>query len=293
MQTKHSFVTEDGTTLTYYRWRQSLQPKPLLVLVHGLGSNHTRWSELIDNSRLNHYWDIIAPDLRGHAESFTRGKITLEMWANDLQAILNRENHSTAVFIGHSMGAHVLLHFFKLYPHSMRAMVLIDPLSPAGFTPQMIWLWRLRGLVYLIIALLRVTDFLGIRRKRIPLRDLRDLDRHARQLIAQGKQDEMVKQYGSLRLDLRYNPTANYLQYTIQTLRPLPVIDSTTIEVLIMLSAGSSYQQGEAEHALISQIPHATIVEIHCNHWPLTERPQEVRNIIETWLQHVLDTSFS
>jgi len=157
----------------------------------------------------------------------------------------------------------------------------------------MIWLWRLRGLVYLIIALLRVTDFLGIRRKRIPLRDLRDLDRHARQLIAQGKQDEMVKQYGSLRLDLRYNPTANYLQYTIQTLRPLPVIDSTTIEVLIMLSAGSSYQQGEAEHALISQIPHATIVEIHCNHWPLTERPQEVRNIIETWLQHVLDTSFS
>jgi len=284
MQTKHSFFTK-GVKLTYYRWSKSQQPKPLLVLVHGLGSNHTRWNELIENSRLDEHWDIITPDLRGHGESLTRGKITLEILAEDLRAILNRENCSGAVFVGHSMGAHVLLHFLKHYRQHVRAMVLIDPLSRTGFTTIMIWIWRLRILGYAIIALLRIGNNIGIHRKQIPQRNLKDFDGRARQLIAQGKQEEMVKYYSSLRIDLKYNPTANYLQDTLQTLRPLPMVDSTGIEVLILLSAGSTYNKSDARHSLVQHIPHATVVEIPCDHWPLTERPQEVQSLIEAWLR--------
>ena len=285
MQTKNILTAADGTNLTYYRWQKSEQQRPLLVLVHGLGSNHTRWTEFVENSHLTDHWDIIAPDLRGHGESLTRGKITLELWAEDLLAILNNEQYPNAVFVGHSMGAHILLHFFKYHPQRMRAMVLIDPLSPAGFTPKMIWLWRMRAIGYTIIALLRMCNYFGLYRKNIPSRDLEDFDRQARQLIAQGKQQEMVKQYSSMWLDLKYNPTANYLQYTLQTLRPLPQIASIPIEVLILLSAGSTYNKGGAKHSLIDQIPHAKITEIPCDHWPITEKPMEVRTAIETWLK--------
>ena len=179
----------------------------------------------------------------------------------------------------------MLLHFVKYHRQQMRAMVLIDPLSRAGFTAKMIWTWRLRAIAYLIIAVLRLGNSLGLRRKHIPLRDLRDTDRHARRLIAEGKQREMVKRYSSLRIDLKYNPTANYLLFTLQTLRPMPKFDSTDIPVLILLSAGSSYNKGNCRHSLIEEIPHATVIEIPCNHWPITEKPEAVLTAIETWLQ--------
>jgi hypothetical protein len=57
------------------------------------------------------------------------------------------------------------------------------------------------------------------------------------------------------------------------------------IDILILLSAGSTYNKGETKHSLLEQIPHATVNEIPCNHWPLTEKPLEVQTSIETWLK--------
>ena len=288
MQTKHTLKTTDGVTLTYFRWRATNKPRPLIVLLHGLGSNHTRWLEFIETSKLTDQWDIIAPDLRGHSESLTRGKITLEIWAHDLHAVLEQEQYQNAVIIGHSLGAHAALMFYKLYPRELLAMVFIDPLSRRGFTPKMRWMWRLRSMGYFMIALIHACNRIGIKRRHIPLRDLRDFDSNARKLIAQGKQKEMVKRYSSPWIDFKYNPLANYFQYTYEILRPLPQFTQNDLPVLLLLSAGSTYHQGELQHPLSTQFVNCTVCTIHCNHWPLTEKPQEVHAAINAWLSALM-----
>jgi pimeloyl-ACP methyl ester carboxylesterase len=37
--------------------------------------------------------------------------------------------------------------------------------------------------------------------------------------------------------------------------------------------------------AVLARLPQLQLVEIHATHWPLTERPDEVRRAIEAWVE--------
>ncbi len=53
-----------------------------LVLLHGLASNLTRWSEFVEHSALRGWHDLIRIDLRGHGVSDGGGTIgsATEAW---------------------------------------------------------------------------------------------------------------------------------------------------------------------------------------------------------------------
>jgi pimeloyl-ACP methyl ester carboxylesterase len=74
-----------------------------LLLVHGGASNHTRWSEFTDQTRLAAGWHLVSPDMRGNGESMTRGRQDIELWCEDLIDILNAENAPAAIIAGHSL----------------------------------------------------------------------------------------------------------------------------------------------------------------------------------------------
>ena len=285
--TAHIIKTPDNATLTYFRWRQGTLPRPAVVLLHGLGSNYTRWLEFIEKSALSHHYDIFVPDLRGHGDSVTSGIISMEKWTQDLAQILRQENYHDAVIIGHSLGAHLAHFFAHRYPKYVRGLVLIDPLSHQDFTPSIRLLWRLRALAYLLLFILLILNRLGIKRRSLPRRNLRLLDTQARQLIAQGRYAEMIKLYSSVWTDLKYNPTANYLQYTLQVLRPLPQIKNNPVPVLLLLSSGSSYNTGKAHNGFGEQFSRCTQKVVHCNHWLLTEKPDEACQFIVQWFDQV------
>jgi pimeloyl-ACP methyl ester carboxylesterase len=154
------------------------------------------------------------------------------------------------------------------------------------FTPSMHWMWRLRPLGYLLCSALLILNRLGLRR-RIFQRDLREFDAQARRLIAAGKEKEMVRQYSSFSVDLKYNPLANYLQSIYQALRPLPYFECNNVPVLLLLSSQSHYSKQGAEPRFIRQFSNHRIQGIECNHWPITERPDEVRRAIESWLSEL------
>jgi hypothetical protein len=75
--------TTDGVSLAYHRWRPG-PPRRLLVLVHGLASNHTRWTEFVRTTRLRQSWDLLRVDLRGFGGSLTRRRVGLDVWSRDL-----------------------------------------------------------------------------------------------------------------------------------------------------------------------------------------------------------------
>jgi len=282
-------VLIDGVKLRYCLYHSSTTPRPLIVLIHGLGSNHSRWTEFVETSSLLEHWNILVPDMRGCGNSMVRDKISLEGWSHDLVKILQHEKYPHAIFIGHSLGAHIALILLNNYPEMVRGMVLIDPLSREQMTPTLHRLWRLRGCWKILIAIIMFLNKLGIKRHHIPFQNLRLLDISARQLIKAGKEKEMVKRYSSPLHDLKFNPVCNFCQYSYEILRPLPPINTPDIPTLLLLSSKSSPNKARTPHPLTRELTKCSIKTVNCNHWLLTEKPRETREMIEAWLALTFD----
>jgi pimeloyl-ACP methyl ester carboxylesterase len=257
----------------------------LLVMIHGLASNLTRWSEFVDQTTLNRSWDLMRIDLRGHGTSMHRGRIGMELWCDDLAAILKQEHYAKATIVGHSLGAQVGFHFQAKHPSAVTSMIAIDPIFPENLSGHLLKAKRMRVLVWLAIRKLWVLNFLGFRRRRFPPRDLHALDEQTRATLADNPDLKIGDLYTNPFVDLEFLPVANYLQDLLEATRPLPPLNRITANVLVLLSAGASVSDAERNRATIARIPKAETVTIAANHWLLTEKPREAREAIESWCQ--------
>jgi len=282
MESVRTIRRPDGATIGY-RIARTPEPRPLLVMIHGLASNLTRWSEFVDHTILTHSWDLMRIDLRGHGTSMHRGRIDMELWCDDLATILEREYYDKATIVGHSLGAQVGIHFQAKYPSSVAAMIMIDPIFPENLSGRLLKAKRMRVLVWLAIRKLWVLNYLGCYRRRFPPRDLRALDDETRETLADNPDLKIGDLYTNPFVDLEFMPVANYLQDLLEATRPLPPLENITADVLVLMSAGASVSGTERNQATIDRIPKAEIVTIAANHWLLTEKPREAREAIEEW----------
>lgn len=285
MESARRLIAADGTRLAYWLWQTGPERRRLLVLIHGAASNHTRWSEFLEHTRLKGSWDFLRPDMRGNAESLTRGRLDTETWSRDLAEILEVEGYPSALVIGHSLGAQIAIHFAARYPTQADGLVLIDPVFRRALIGRQRRISRARPLFELAIWIGRALNGLGIYRRHIPNRDLRDLDRKTREeLRGDQSKEEIAKKYGALRPILQYMPTANYLQQLVETVGPLPDLAEIRCPVLVLLSTGITFADAEINKQEIARFPQVEVQPIEANHWPLTERPEEVRRAIEDWI---------
>lgn len=284
MDTLRTLQTADDVTLGYRLWRGGATPRPLLVLLHGMASNMTRWSEFIEHTTLKESWDILCPDLRGHGESFWRGPLKLETWCDDLRAMLDREGYDQALLIGHSLGAQVAMYFAAHYPARLRGLVLIDPVFHRALRGSMRLVRRMRFIIKGIAVVMLFLNRLGLRRRNIPGRDLRKMDEATRaKLLQAGKQEEMIELYSSPWEDVKFFPVGSYLREMLEIVRPLPPLAQIEAPVLVLLSKGITYTDPEITRAVLAENPRIQTVTIDAYHWPLTENPVQVREAIEKW----------
>lgn len=290
MEIHRTLVAPDGAVLGYRLWRGGGAPRRLIVLLHGVASNMTRWSEFVEFTTLKQGWDILRLDLRGHGESFRRGTLDADRWCEDLRNILDAEKCGQALLVGHSLGAQVAVQFAARFPARVRGLVLIDPVFHQALRGGMRTASRLKPLIRLLIGSIRLLNALGLRRRRIPNRDLRQLDEATRaKLLNLGKQEEMVALYSSPWEDLKFFPTASFLQELLEMVRPLPQLASLPTPILALLSTGITYTDPAVTRRILSGHPDMTIVTIDAYHWPLTEKPQAVREAIERWCERFPD----
>jgi 3-oxoadipate enol-lactonase len=96
-----------------------------LILVHGLGSDHTIWDGVIPLfSEDNH---AVAMDLRGHGYSTkSEGPYSMELFADDIIHLIEYLGIKKAHFIGQSMGGAVVQQIALKYPENMISMTLIS-----------------------------------------------------------------------------------------------------------------------------------------------------------------------
>lgn len=284
MDTLRTLQSTDGVTLGYRVLRQGATPRQTLVLLHGMASNMTRWSEFIEQTTLTQGWGILCPDLRGHGASFTRCRLDLDNWCRDLLALLDAEACDRAVLIGHSLGAQVAVHFAARYPARVQGLALIDPVFHEALRGTLRTANLLRPVIRVLASCITVLNRLGLRRRRIPGRDLRKMDEATRaKLLRAGKQEEMVELYSSPWEDLKFFPVGSYLQELLEMIRPLPELARIPAPILALLSTGITYTDPQITHALLAENPRTQIVTIDAYHWPLTENPVQVREAIEKW----------
>jgi len=275
----------DGATLAYSIVSAAIQDaRPPVLLLHGLASNRTRWAEFIETTTLSRQRDVLRIDLRGHGDSSTRRQLTLERWCDDLAALLSSRHEARAIVIGHSLGAQVALAFAARHRDRCAAIGLLDPVFRDALRSK----WRnvaaLTPLFALLAQLVRAANALGLRRRVVVPYDLKALDALARKAL-ESKESEaaFIREYSSTSADLRHFRTANYLQDLVEMFRPIPPLQSLQLPVLVLLSSGGTFADPAAMADLIAALPQRRVVQIECHHWPLTEKPAEVRTAIETW----------
>lgn len=273
-----------GGVALHYRLSRTASARPPLVLLHGVASNLTRWSEFVQHTTLAQSWDLLRVDLRGHAGSLTRTPIGMARWSDDLAAILDAEGYRRAVLVGHSLGANLAVHFAHRHRPRAAGLVLIDPVASDALHGRARWIGRIAPLARPLVAAVLRLNRLGVQRRRLPPLDLRALDAATRrELLAAGRADALLRRYGSPFADLRFVPTATYLQDVVELVRPLPPLAAIEAPVLALLSRGVTFTDLDETTRLLGALPRVEIERLDAYHWPLTEKPEAVREAIEGW----------
>ena len=105
---------------------------PALLLLHGLGCDHTTWSPVIES--LAKRYTVIAPDLLGHgASDKPRADYSVGGYANGMRDLLTVLGIESVTVIGHSFGGGVAMQFAYQFPERTERLVLV---STGGLGPQ-------------------------------------------------------------------------------------------------------------------------------------------------------------
>ena len=171
---------------------------PTLLLLHGLGCDHTTWEPVIDT--LAERYTVIAPDLLGHGESAKpRADYSVGGYANGMRDLLTVLNVDKVSVVGHSFGGGVAMQFAYQFPERTERMMLVasgglgPEVSPGiraitspGFH-QVMGLLTLPGVRHAGVAGLKVASATGLKATR-DLGEVADIydsfkDPHARAAI--------------------------------------------------------------------------------------------------------------
>lgn len=101
-----------------------------VVLIHGFPFDQKMWEPQAEVLRKEYY--TVTYDIRGHGKSDTGdGQYTVELFVDDLIALLDHLKIPRAVLVGLSMGGYIALRAVERHPDRVRALVLCDTRSEA------------------------------------------------------------------------------------------------------------------------------------------------------------------
>ncbi|MEM7683231.1 MAG: alpha/beta fold hydrolase [Pseudomonadota bacterium] len=99
---------------------------PAIILIHGLGADHTRWYANID--KLSETNRVIAPDLLGFGRSDKPDiDYSVSMYSDQIAGLMDRLDIVNATLVGSSMGALISMLFAERYPERVERLALVAP----------------------------------------------------------------------------------------------------------------------------------------------------------------------
>ena len=115
-------VKFDGARVNYVDYGKGSEA---LVFVHGWTCNLGFWKDNLPAFKTR--TRVLAIDLPGHgASEAPESKLTMDLFAKSVSAVMENAGVRKAVLVGHSMGTPVIRQFYRLYPDKTIAVVLVD-----------------------------------------------------------------------------------------------------------------------------------------------------------------------
>jgi pimeloyl-ACP methyl ester carboxylesterase len=104
---------------------------PAILLIHGFPLNHRLWQPQAV-ALANAGYQVVTPDLRGFGETDApEGPYSMNLFADDMIALLDHLGIEKAVVGGMSMGGYVLLNILERYPQRVAAAAFVVTRSDA------------------------------------------------------------------------------------------------------------------------------------------------------------------
>lgn len=96
-----------------------------LIFIHGWSLDSRLWHNQINE--FSQQYQVIAMDLAGHGNSsFNREEYTMAAFAQDVKAIIEKEQLDSVILVGHSMAGGVIAEAAKLMPKTVKGIIGID-----------------------------------------------------------------------------------------------------------------------------------------------------------------------
>src|SRR3990172_951273 len=101
-----------------------------VVFIHGFPFSREMWRSQVEAMKEDYY--VVTYDVRGHGGSGAGdGQYSLELFVDDLIALLDHLKLRSVVAVGLSMGGYIVLRAIERHPERFRAIVLCDTRSEA------------------------------------------------------------------------------------------------------------------------------------------------------------------
>jgi pimeloyl-ACP methyl ester carboxylesterase len=255
---------------------------PALLLLHGLGCDHTTWQPVI--SALSRRYTVIAPDLLGHGRSDKpRADYSVGGYANGMRDLLTVLGIDKATVVGHSFGGGVAMQFAYQFPERTERLVLVAPggigrdvsaairaISLPGFQAAM-GLATLPGLLQMTKLALRGLSATGISRAR-DLDEVADIVQHLSNRKARAAITHVVRAVVDWRGQVVTMADRAYLTHAM----PMCVIWGTDDAVIPVSHARLASEI--APEATVEVIPNA-------GHFPHKDHPQRFVKLINDFIR--------
>ena len=96
-----------------------------VMLIHGFMEEGSMWDAV--SKKLSAEFKVIAPDLPGFGQSpMVNGQWSMELYAEFLKTICEKEKIKSVILLGHSMGGYITLSFAEKYPEMLSGFGLIN-----------------------------------------------------------------------------------------------------------------------------------------------------------------------
>jgi len=119
--TQHTFE-HDGCPLHY--WLSGQSDRPTVVMMHGATMDHRMFNAQVEALQSDYH--VLVWDARGHGKSQPTGKaITLDVFADDMLAILDHEGIDSCILMGQSLGGYIAQTIYQHAPDRVMAMIII------------------------------------------------------------------------------------------------------------------------------------------------------------------------
>jgi len=241
-----------------------------IIIIHGLFGLADNWYSI--GKKLSEKYFVIIPDMRNHGKSPESKDFGIDIMAEDINELFSELNIKNPIFIGHSMGGKVAMHFALKNPESIKALIVVDMHTRES---------ELKNEHFKIASCIKNTileDF----------KSYSEISKHLETEIGNKKIAQLIlKNIDKVSNKYKWKLNIQNIENNFQNIIKPIESENAFYEATLFVRGGNSDYILESDKPLIENIfPYSEIINIpEASHWVHADKTTEFMNVIEIFLE--------